>query len=230
MGPLGVWIAHLRGPAVPSLVNTFVIFLPNYACGRGRDAAVHVFHRMGRSCGRPGSWAATNWSSSSAPAAWAKCGARGTGCSRARPRSSWFARAARRKYRGEAAAACCAASSAKRRRPRTLSSPHTIRLFDFGVTEDGTFYYVMELLDGRDLESLVREFGPVPPSARCSCCDRSVHSLAEAHARGLIHRDIKPANIYACRMGLDYDFVKVLDFGLVKFQDRRVRGSDANAC
>ena len=100
-----------------------------------------------------------------------------------------------------------------------LSSPHTIRVFDFGVTEERTFYYVMELLSGRDLESLVREFGPVPADRALFLLRQVCHSLAEAHARGLVHRDITPANIYVCRMGLDYDFVKVLDFGLVTFND-----------
>src|SRR6185295_3712036 len=80
-----------------------------------------------------------------------------------------------------------------------LTSPHTIRLFDFGITDDGTFYYVMELLDGRDLESLVREFGPLPPARVMHLVRQLCRSLAEAHAMGLIHRDIKPANIYACR-------------------------------
>src|SRR6188474_1630468 len=101
-----------------------------------------------------------------------------------------------------------------------LNSPHTIQVFDFGVTQDGSFYYVMELLTGRDLESLVREFGPLPASRVIYLLRQVAHSLADAHARGLVHRDIKPANIYVCRMGLDYDFVKVLDFGLVKFKDR----------
>jgi serine/threonine-protein kinase len=78
----------------------------------------------------------------------------------------------------------------------------------------------MELLMGRDLESLIREFGPVP-AARAGYLLRQVcHSLADAHARGLVHRDIKPANIYVCRMGLEYDFVKVLDFGLVKMNEQ----------
>ena len=99
-----------------------------------------------------------------------------------------------------------------------LSSPHTIQVFDFGVTQDGTFYYVMELLTGRDLESLVREFGPLPPNRVLYLLRQVCHSLADAHARGLVHRDIKPANIYVCRMGLEYDFAKVLDFGLVKIQ------------
>jgi serine/threonine-protein kinase len=101
-----------------------------------------------------------------------------------------------------------------------LSSPHTIQVFDFGVTQDGTFYYVMELLVGRDLESLVREFGPLPPNRVLYLLRQVCHSLADAHARGLVHRDIKPANIYVCRMGLEYDFAKVLDFGLVKIQSR----------
>jgi serine/threonine-protein kinase len=97
-----------------------------------------------------------------------------------------------------------------------LSSPHTIHVFDFGVTDEGTFYYVMELLVGRDLENLVREFGPVPADRAIYLLRQVCHSLADAHARGLVHRDIKPANIYVCRMGLEYDFAKVLDFGLVK--------------
>jgi serine/threonine-protein kinase len=99
-----------------------------------------------------------------------------------------------------------------------LSSPHTIQVFDFGITQDGTFYYVMELLAGRDLETLVREFGPLPASRVVYLLRQVCHSLADAHARGLVHRDIKPANIYVCRMGLDYDFAKVLDFGLVKIR------------
>jgi serine/threonine-protein kinase len=101
-----------------------------------------------------------------------------------------------------------------------LSSPHTIQVFDFGITNEGTFYYVMELLSGRDLETLVRDFGPLPADRVFFLLRQVCHSLADAHARGLIHRDIKPANIYVCRMGLEYDFVKVLDFGLVKFGNR----------
>jgi serine/threonine-protein kinase len=97
-----------------------------------------------------------------------------------------------------------------------LNSPHTIQLFDFGITEEGTFYYVMELLAGLDLESMVREFGPLPSERVIFLMRQACHSLADAHTRGLVHRDVKPANIYVCRMGLEYDFVKVLDFGLVK--------------
>jgi serine/threonine-protein kinase len=97
-----------------------------------------------------------------------------------------------------------------------LRSPHTVEVFDFGVTEDGTFYYVMELLDGLDLDSLVQQHGPVPAARAAALLLQACESLAEAHHAGLVHRDIKPANIYACRYGLQHDFVKVLDFGLVK--------------
>ena len=101
-----------------------------------------------------------------------------------------------------------------------LNSPHTIQVFDFGITQEGTFYYVMELLTGRDLETLVREFGPLPASRAVYLLRQVCHSLADAHAHGMVHRDIKPANIYVCRKGLDYDFSKVLDFGLVKIRKR----------
>jgi len=97
-----------------------------------------------------------------------------------------------------------------------LGSPHTVELYDFGVTDEGTFFYVMELLDGLDLDSFVRSHGPLPSERVVRILIQVCHSLAEAHARGLVHRDVKPANIFLCRKGLDTDFVKVLDFGLVK--------------
>ncbi len=97
-----------------------------------------------------------------------------------------------------------------------LSSPHTVQVHDFGSTEDDTFYYVMELLRGLDADQLVQRFGPVPPARAAHILRQVCESLAEAHAEGLIHRDIKPANVYLCRRGLVHDFVKVLDFGLVK--------------
>jgi len=98
----------------------------------------------------------------------------------------------------------------------SLRSPHTVELYDFGVTRDRTFYFVMELLEGLDLESLVRLKGPVPAGRVIHILRQVCQSLAEAHARGLVHRDIKPANIHIGRLGLSHDFVKVLDFGLVK--------------
>ena len=97
-----------------------------------------------------------------------------------------------------------------------LRSQHTVELYDFGVTEDGTLYLVMEFLDGMDLESLVRETGPLPAGRVIHILRQVCDSLEEAHSRGLVHRDIKPANIHLGLVGLHHDFVKVLDFGLVK--------------
>jgi serine/threonine-protein kinase len=97
-----------------------------------------------------------------------------------------------------------------------LRSPHTVELYDFGVTEDQIFYFAMELLEGMNLETLVRSKGPVPAGRTIFILRQVCESLEEAHVRGLVHRDIKPANIHVGRLGLQYDFVKVLDFGLVK--------------
>jgi len=97
-----------------------------------------------------------------------------------------------------------------------LRSPHTVELFDFGMADDGGFYYVMELLDGLDADALLRRFGPIPPERAVCLLRQLCHSLSEAHSCGLVHRDIKPANIYLCRYGEEYDFVKVLDFGIVR--------------
>ncbi|HEX7253409.1 MAG TPA: serine/threonine-protein kinase [Thermoanaerobaculia bacterium] len=97
-----------------------------------------------------------------------------------------------------------------------LHSPHTVDIYDYGTTEDGTFYYVMELLEGFDTETLVTEFGPLSSERAIFILIQACQSLAEAHQGGLIHRDVKPANIYVCRYGLEWDFVKILDFGLVK--------------
>jgi len=98
----------------------------------------------------------------------------------------------------------------------TLGSTHTIDVYDFGVTEDGEFYYVMELLDGISLERFVQLYGSMEPARVVYVLRQVCHSLGEAHSHGLVHRDIKPANIFICRLGPDDDFVKVLDFGLVK--------------
>ena len=97
-----------------------------------------------------------------------------------------------------------------------LTSPNTVRLYDFGVGETGGFYFVMELLTGMDVASLVERFGPLPPERVVAVLRQVCRSLAEAHAEGVLHRDIKPQNLFLCRLGLEFDVVKVLDFGLVK--------------
>ena len=102
-----------------------------------------------------------------------------------------------------------------------LRSPHTVELFDFGMADDGAFYYVMELLDGLDADALLRRFGPTPSERAIYVLRQICHSLSEAQSYGLVHRDIKPANIFLCRYGEEYDFVKVLDFGIVRAWRRR---------
>jgi serine/threonine-protein kinase len=220
MDPLAVWIAHLRGVQVSSPLVAFVHFLPNYVCAIVAMVPSQAMHRMGRRLreaqdlgsyrlqellghgGMGEVWRAEH-----------RLLVRGAAVKLVRPEllgaaNDGEARMMLRRFELEAKATAA------------LSSPHTIQIFDYGHTEDGTFYYVMELLAGRDLESLVRDFGPMPADRAVFLLRQACHSLADAHARGLVHRDVKPANIYVCRMGLDYDFVKVLDFGLVKVRER----------
>jgi eukaryotic-like serine/threonine-protein kinase len=97
-----------------------------------------------------------------------------------------------------------------------LTSPHTVAVYDYGHTDDGTLYYVMELLAGVDMEALGKKYGPQPAERVVHFLRHVCESLAEAHHRGFIHRDIKPANLFVCSLGWQLDFVKVLDFGLVR--------------
>ena len=216
--PLGVWLAHLRGTPVPSPLATLALCMPNYVAAIVATLPAHVFQRLGRSLREArdlGSYQLIEL-----------LGRGGMG-EVWRARHRWLARhAAVKLIRPEVLGAGIGpdAQLVLRRFEReaqataALTSPHSIRLFDFGVTDDGTFYYVMELLSGCDLERLVRKFGPLPAERAVYLLKQVCRSLAEAHARGLVHRDVKPANIYVCRVGLEYDFVKVLDFGLVKLE------------
>jgi serine/threonine-protein kinase len=97
----------------------------------------------------------------------------------------------------------------------TLTHWNTIEVFDYGHTEDGTFYYVMEYLPGMNLEDLVEQHGALPPERAVHFLRQVCQALREAHGIGLIHRDIKPSNIFACERGRIYDVAKLLDFGLV---------------
>jgi serine/threonine-protein kinase len=221
MDPLGVWLAHLRGVAVPSAVQTFVLFWPNYVCAGLATIPSYFLRHIGRKLRKAremGSYELIDllghggmgevWSAQH------RLLARRAAVKLVRPEvlgaaTEGDAKVVLKRFEREAQATA------------SLSSPHTIQLFDFGVTDQGVFYYVMELLAGRDLESMVREFGPLPAQRVAYLLRQVAHSLADAHARGMVHRDIKPANIYVCRMGLEYDFVKVLDFGLVKVDGDR---------
>jgi eukaryotic-like serine/threonine-protein kinase len=220
MDPLVTWIAYLQGlPALPP-TQASVHYLPNYICAVLAMVPSRVFQRLGhrlREAQDLGSYQLVQllghggmgevWRAKH------RLLARDAAVKLVRPEvlgasNEMETRVILRRFEREARATAA------------LSSPHTIQIFDFGLTNDGHLYYVMELLSGRDLESIVREFGPVPADRAVFLLRQICHSLADAHARGLVHRDIKPANIYTCRMGLEYDFIKVLDFGLVKFKDR----------
>lgn len=98
----------------------------------------------------------------------------------------------------------------------TLSHWNTVEIFDYGRTDDGTFYYVMEYLPGLNLHQLVDMFGPMPAERAIHLLMQTCDALSEAHAKGLVHRDIKPGNIFAANRGGVYDVAKLLDFGLVK--------------
>ena len=217
MDPVGLFVAHARGLAVPTFSVILWNYLPNYICALLAVIPPKIMTRLGRHVQRArelGSyrlvqligtggmgevWRATH-RMLARPAAIKLIKPEILGSSGQRETAGVVER-----FRREAEAAS------------SLESPHTIRLYDFGETGAGTFYFVMELLDGLDLETLVRRHGPLPPERVVHVLRQSCHSLAEAHDRGLVHRDVKPANIYLCRLGRDYDFVKVLDFGLVKY-------------
>ena len=216
MSPVGVWLAHLRGVDTPTVFHTLLMYMPTYSCAvaavvparmfqgvtrRLREArdlgSYELVERLGEG-GMGEVWRARH-----------RLLARPAAIKLVRPAmltggDEGDARLAIKRFEAEAQATAA------------LTSPHTIRLYDFGATDDGRFYYVMELLDGRDMASLVDASGPLPAPRVLYLLRQICHSLEEAHSQGLVHRDINPANIFVCRMGLDHDVVKVLDFGLVQ--------------
>jgi serine/threonine-protein kinase len=221
MDPIAAWISHLYGAPVASLGNTLVLYMPNVACAIVAALPAHVLHRLGgrlRQAQEMGSYQLVEL-----------LGRGGMG-EVWRARHRFLARdAAIKLIRPELLGAGSDRETSDMLRrfeqeaqaTASLTSPHTIQVFDFGATADQTFYYVMERLEGRDLQALVHEFGPAPAARALYLVRQLCHSLAEAHSRGLVHGDVTPSNIYVCRLGLDYDFVKVLDFGLVKSRGRR---------
>jgi serine/threonine-protein kinase len=97
-----------------------------------------------------------------------------------------------------------------------LNHPNTVAVYDYGRTPEGVFYYAMEYLDGVNLEELITTDGPQPAGRAVHLLRQAAGSLGEAHAHGLIHRDVKPSNLVLCQRDFECDFVKVLDFGLVR--------------
>ncbi|HEV8453264.1 MAG TPA: serine/threonine-protein kinase, partial [Gemmatimonadales bacterium] len=215
--PLALLISHLRGVQVH--LSTFYLlwdFLPTYICAFLVVLPVKIIHNLGQQVKRARELGSYRLEEQLGRGGMGEV-YRATHQMLARPAavklirseilgssSPGAARVIMERFRREAEAAA------------SLRSPHTINLYDFGVSHDGTFFLVMEMLDGLDLETLVERFGPVPPERAVYLLRQVCESLEEAHTRGLIHRDIKPSNVFTCRMGLAVDFVKVLDFGLVK--------------
>lgn len=97
-----------------------------------------------------------------------------------------------------------------------LSHPNTIRVYDYGTTDDGVLYYVMELLEGETLADRVARLGPLAPAAALRIAEQAARALGEAHERGIVHRDVTPRNVFLATLGGERDFVKVLDFGIAK--------------
>jgi serine/threonine-protein kinase len=98
----------------------------------------------------------------------------------------------------------------------TLTHPNTVEIFDYGSTDEGTFYYVMEYLPGLSLQEIVDQSGPLPPERAVHFLRQVCGALREAHGLGIIHRDIKPSNILICERGGVRDVAKLLDFGLAQ--------------
>ncbi len=99
-----------------------------------------------------------------------------------------------------------------------LTSEHTVRLFDFGRTDDERLYYVMELLEGSDLQKLIEERGALSPAHAVHLMAQACDSVGEAHRAGIVHRDLKPSNLFLAQRGMKSEFIKVLDFGLVSVE------------
>jgi serine/threonine-protein kinase len=217
MDPLALALAHARGVQVPSFAEAASLYGPNYICAFIAIVPAAVMHGLGRQIKKArelGSYQLVELLGKGGMGeVW-----RAEHRLLARPAAIKLVRPDALNVPGDPSTDLILRRFEREAQATAvLNSPHTIDLYDFGTTSDGNFYYVMELLHGRDLESFVRKFGPMSADRAVFLLRQICHSLAEAHVRGLVHRDIKPANIYNCRMGLEYDFIKVLDFGLVSF-------------
>ena len=218
MDPVGALIWKTLGSQVIPMREVFILAIPNYLCALVAPLISHIITRLGRELRRAremGSYVLGD-----------RIGAGGMGEVWQATHRFLVRPAAIKLIKPDALSAMTKEQGEvlvqrfrrEARAAANLRSPHTIQLYDFGVASDGTFYYVMELLNGMDLQTLVARHGPLPPARVIYLLQQACESLAEAHERGLVHRDIKPGNIQVCRMGQYYDYVKVLDFGLVKSQ------------
>ncbi len=216
MTPLLLLIGMARGSAQPSGPALLQFILPNYVCVLMAFASVRILHQMRQQVDEArqmGSYRLVELLGQGGMGEVWKAQHR----SLARPAAIKLIRpSAIGSGSGKSAARVFRRFEREAQSTAALQSVHTITLYDFGISDDDSFYYVMELLRGLDLEQLVERFGPLPASRAVHLLRQACHSLGEAHSKSLIHRDVKPANIYACRLGPDCDFVKVLDFGLVK--------------
>jgi serine/threonine-protein kinase len=215
MNPIAMLVAHARGSWTGSLWKVVLMHYPDFLLVGVAVVITRVLTHLGRQVGRAremGSYQLTELLGRGGMGevyrATHRMLARPAAIKLIRPEAiagedDEAAIAVKRFYREAEAAA-------------NLRSPHTVEVYDFGVTADGTLYFVMELLDGLDLETLVSRHGPLPAGRVVRILCQVCESLEEAHRSGLVHRDIKPANIHVGRLGLRRDFVKVLDFGLVK--------------
>jgi serine/threonine-protein kinase len=216
MDPVGVAITALRGGSVPVVTPLIWAFLPTYVCAFLSVLPARLIIRLGREISTArelGSYRLGD-----------RIGGGGMG-EVYRAQHRLLARPAAIKLIRPDMLGRAGAEDRRRivqrfeREAQTISllrSPHTVALYDYGITDDGALYYVMELLDGFDLDGFVRRFGAVPAVRAVHLLRQVCDSLAEAHDQGLIHRDVKPANVCICRRGRSADLVKVLDFGLVK--------------
>ena len=224
MNPLGMWLGNLRGTWHFGLSSTAAMHYPDFLLVGVAVVISRIMTRLGQQVTKAremGSYElVSKLGSGGMGEVWRgrhRMLARDSAVKLIQPemlsrRSDKTAVLIRRRFEQEA------------RMTAMLRSPHTVELYDFGVTEDGVFYYAMELLDGIDLEALVKKFGPQPPARVAAILRQVCLSLGDAHRHGMIHRDIKPTNIFLCRMGNEHDFVKVLDFGLVKVMDGNEAG------
>jgi eukaryotic-like serine/threonine-protein kinase len=111
-----------------------------------------------------------------------------------------------------------------------LTHPNTVRVYDYGVTQDGLWYYAMELLHGETLRDAVDRRGALPPDRVVSIARQVLRALGEAHDQGIIHRDIKPENVFLAEVGGEVDVVKLLDFGIAKTTSARDMTLTSTGC